>query len=280
MTDVKWIKLATDVFDNRKIRQIEMMPDGDSIVVLWFKLLCLAGNINDRGYIYFTSEIPYTEQMLANQFNRPLSTVQLALKTFQRFGMIDVVDNIIHLSSWERYQNVDGLEKIREQTRKRVAKHREQKRLEESNVTCNFEVTHGNAIERDIEEDKDKEEEEEQEQEERPRIDYQRIVDLYNKLCPSLPAVRSLSEARKKAIGARLKTYTVEDFRTVFENAQASSFLKGGNKNNWTANFDWLMKDANMAKVLDGNYQDRKAATRQQSHICQSPVEDDLAGIF
>lgn len=90
------------------------------------------------------------------------------------------------------------------------------------------------------------------------RIDYQKIIDLYNTLCPSLPAVRSLSEARKNAIGARLKTYTVEDFRTVFENAQASSFLKGGNNRNWTANFDWLMKDANMAKVLDGNYRDRQ----------------------
>ena len=99
---------------------------------------------------------------------------------------------------------------------------------------------------------------EKNEQVKRERIDYQKIIDLYNTLCPSLPAVRSLSEARKNAIGARLKTYTVEDFRTVFENAQASSFLKGGNNRNWTANFDWLMKDANMAKVLDGNYRDRQ----------------------
>ena len=90
MADVKWIKMATDIFDNRKIRQIECLPDGDAIIVIWMKLLCLAGNINDMGYVYFTKEIPYTEQMLATQFNKPLATVQLALRTFEQFRMIEV----------------------------------------------------------------------------------------------------------------------------------------------------------------------------------------------
>ncbi len=155
MADVKWIKLATNVFDNRKIRQIEILPDGDSIIVIWMKLLCLAGNINDKGLVYFTAEIPYTEQMLSTQFSRPLTTVQLALKTFQQFGMIDVVDDMIHISSWEKYQNIEGMEKIREQTRQRVAKYREKKKLEQkSNVTLH--VTQCNAIEEEREEDKNK----------------------------------------------------------------------------------------------------------------------------
>lgn len=109
MSEVKWIKIAADIFDNRKIRQIVCIPDGDSIIVVWVKLLCLAGNINDSGMIYFTKEIPYTDQMLATQFNRPLATVQLALKTFENFGMIELVDNILHISNWEKYQNVDGM---------------------------------------------------------------------------------------------------------------------------------------------------------------------------
>jgi hypothetical protein len=62
----------------------------------------------------------------------------------------------------------------------------------------------------------------------------------------------------KPAIKARLNTYTLEDFQTVFENAEASSFLKGSNDRNWTATFDWLIKDANMAKVLEGNYADKQ----------------------
>ena len=117
MADVKWIKLSTGIFDNRKIRQIECLPDGDSIIVIWMKLLCLAGEINDCGMVYFTREIPYTDQMLSQQFNRPLTTIQMALNTFQQFGMIQLIDNILHISNWEKYQNVEGMERIREQNR-------------------------------------------------------------------------------------------------------------------------------------------------------------------
>ena len=87
---------------------------------------------------------------------------------------------------------------------------------------------------------------------------------MYNSICTSFPSIRSLSADRKKAIKARLKTYSVDDFRTVFENAEASAFLKGRNDRNWTATFDWLIKDANMAKVLDGNYS-AKGKTATQS---------------
>lgn len=165
MADVKWIKIAINMFDNRKIRQIETMPDGDSLLLIWVKLLCLAGNVNDGGYIYLTKEIPYTDEMLATQFNKPLPTIRLALKTFEQFGMIEVINNIIFLSSWEKYQNTDKLAEIRAQMRARVAKHREKQKLlevgqgdSESNVTCNVTVTQGNAldIDKDIDIDKDK----------------------------------------------------------------------------------------------------------------------------
>lgn len=165
MAEVKWIKIAVDMFDNRKIKQIETMPDGDSLLLIWVKLLCLAGNVNDGGYIYLTKEIPYTDEMLATQFKTPVNTIRLALKTFEQFGMIKIIDNMIFLSSWEKYQNTDKLAEIREQTRARVAKHREKQKLlaagqldGESNVTCNVTVTQGNALEEDknIDIDKDK----------------------------------------------------------------------------------------------------------------------------
>ena len=83
---------------------------------------------------------------------------------------------------------------------------------------------------------------------------YEEIIKLYNSICVSLPRVQSISESRKKAIKARLNLYTIEDLEKAFRMAQDSDFLKGSNKRNWTANFDWLIKDANIAKVLDGNY--------------------------
>lgn len=89
------------------------------------------------------------------------------------------------------------------------------------------------------------------------RIDYQEIVNLYNDTCVSFPKVLALSESRKKAIKARLKSYSLEDFKKLFEMAEGSRFLKGGNDRNWSANFDWLIKDSNMAKVLEGNYENR-----------------------
>lgn len=95
------------------------------------------------------------------------------------------------------------------------------------------------------------------------KVDYQQIVDLYHSICKSFPAVRSLSESRKKAIKARLNTYTVDDFKTLFEMAEASSFLKGKNERNWTATFDWLIKDSNMAKVLEGNYADKQGGKKE-----------------
>ena len=129
MAEVRWIKLATEMFDNRKIRQIECLPDGDGIIVVWFKLLCLAGNINDNGMVYFTKDIPYTDQMLATQFNRPLPLIQLAMATFQKFGMIEIVNSIYLVSNWEKYQNVDRLNELREYNRLAQRKSREKKKL-------------------------------------------------------------------------------------------------------------------------------------------------------
>lgn len=91
---------------------------------------------------------------------------------------------------------------------------------------------------------------------EKSKVDCQAIVDLYHSICKSFPSVRSLSDARKKVIKARLKTYTLDDFRKVFEGAEASSFLKGVD-GGWKASFDWLIKEANMLKVLEGNYVDK-----------------------
>lgn len=88
-------------------------------------------------------------------------------------------------------------------------------------------------------------------------INYQLIADMYNDTCVSFPKLTKLSESRKKAIRARLKKYSVDDIKRAFRLAEESDFLKGGNTRNWSANFDWLMNDTNLAKVLDGNYRNK-----------------------
>lgn len=278
MPDVKWIKLATDIFDNRKIRQIEAMPEGDSIIVIWIKLLCLAGNVNDNGFVYLTKEIPFTDQMLATEFNRPLLTVQLALKTFLQFGMIEIIDNVLFLSGWEKYQNTAGLDRIREQTRKRVANYRERKALLEASKTADvtLHVTQCNAAEEEIEKEIEIDIEEELEipVAAAEKTNYKQILSLYNELCPSFPQIRALSDARKTAIRARLRQYSMEDFGTVFMKAEASDFLKGRNARNWSATFDWLINGNNFAKVLDGNYDNKDAQTKVKTEV-QTPENYD-----
>lgn len=148
MAEVKWIKIVVDIFDDEKILLIESLPEADSIIVCWFKLLCLAGKQNNSGVLMLNERIPYTEEMLATIFRRPLQTVRLALETFERFGMIEIVNGTITIPKWGKHQQLEKSEEIKEQTRERVRKYRErQKLLSESNVTGNVTVTDGNGAE-------------------------------------------------------------------------------------------------------------------------------------
>lgn len=277
MADVKWIKITTDIFDDEKILLIESLPDAYSIITVWFKLLCLAGKQNNSG-VFMMGRIAYTDKMLATIFRMKESSVTMALQTFEQFGMIEIVDGVITIPNWEKHQSLDKFEQAREQTRKRVARHREkQKLLAECNAPCNADVTQCNAdrIDKDKEEDKELDIDKENK-----RTDFQSVVDLFHSICVSFPKVRSLSDARKKAIKARLNTYTMDDFKTVFENAEESSFLKGKNDRNWSANFDWLIADKNMAKVLEGNYADRGRKENVPSWMKERQLdEDEIAAI-
>lgn len=151
MAEVKWIKIVTDIFDDEKVLLIETLPEADSIIVIWFKLLCLAGKQNNSGVFVMNGKIPYTDKMLATIFRRNENTVKLALETFKNFGMIEIIDDVITIPNWEKHQKLDQLEIAKEQTRKRVAKYREkQKKLANGekkacNVTREVTVTQSNA---------------------------------------------------------------------------------------------------------------------------------------
>ena len=263
MADIKWIKITTNVFDDEKILLIESLPEADSIIVIWFKLLAFAGKSNNNGVFMLSDKIAYTDEMLSTIFRRPLNTVRLALATFENYGMIEVIDGVITIPNWEKHQNVDGLEKIREQNRLRKQAQRERQKaklLPESKMSRDSHgtITEGHAIEEDKEEEIELDKDKEKDKEKKESINYVAIVDAYKEICTSFPAIRHLSEARKKTIKARFNAgYTQEDFITLFKKAQESDFLKGKNDRKWNADFDWLIKDANMAKVLDGKYDNK-----------------------
>lgn len=95
--------------------------------------------------------------------------------------------------------------------------------------------------------------------EEAVKVPYQEIMELFNTICVSFPKVTKMTEKRKKAVKARFNNgYTLEDFRRAFETAEKSDFLKGNNDRNWRADFDWLTNENNLAKTLEGKYNNKQ----------------------
>ena len=162
MAEIKWVKITTDMFDNRKIKHLRKLPDGNNIVLIWVMLLTMAGRCNAGGMIFLTENIPYTTKMLADELGFEENTVKLALRSLEQFNMITTQHGHFAISGWNEYQNIEGMEKIREQTNKRVAAYRQRQKLlaesiENSNATCNVTVTQPNATDKiRIEEDKNR----------------------------------------------------------------------------------------------------------------------------
>lgn len=162
----KWIKLNTDIFDNRKVRFLRSQPEGDSLALAWVMLLVLAGKCNAGGEVYLTEEALYTAKTLACELGYPEKLMKKALKLFKEMGMVTMEDGSLSITGWEKHQNVEGMDRIREQTRKRVAKHREEKSETEretenscnvtESVTGNVTVTQCNATDKEREEEIEK----------------------------------------------------------------------------------------------------------------------------
>lgn len=267
MADVKWIKITTDIFDDEKILLIESLPDAYAIITVWFKLLCLAGKQNNSG-VFMMGQIAYTDKMLATIFRMKEATVTMALQTFEQFGMVEIIDGVITIPNWGKHQNLDQMENRKEFMRNYMKEYRAKQKMltsgdeSKSNSKPNYKSNSKPNV-RQAEEEREKEIDKDKEREDKENGTCKQVVDLYHSICISFPSVKALSDARKKAIKARLKTYSIDDFKTLFEKAEASSFLKGSNDRNWSASFDWLIKDANMAKVIDGNYDNRFGNVKQ-----------------
>lgn len=129
MGQISWIKLKTEMFSDEKIRLIESMPEADSILIIWIKLLIQAGKCNGNGFIFLAENIPFSSEMLATLFNRPLTVVRLALKTLHDFNMISIdKKGLIYIENWDKHQNIEGMEKIKEQNRLRVQRFRDKQK--------------------------------------------------------------------------------------------------------------------------------------------------------
>ena len=155
MADVKWIKITTDIFDDEKILLIESLPDSYAIITCWFKLLCLAGKMNNSGVFIMNNRVAYTDKMLATIFRMKESTVTMALETFSQFGMIEIIDGVITIPNWNKHQSLDAYQKRKERDRIYQAEKRAaQRALIEKSADASSDTSSDIGIV-DIEEDKE-----------------------------------------------------------------------------------------------------------------------------
>lgn len=242
MAEMKWIKLRIDMFDDEKIKMIQALPDGDAILVIWIRLIALAGKCNANGLVLVEDEFPYSDEMLSVIFNKPLNTVRLALSTFERYRMTEQTTKGIYITNFEKHQNVEGMERIKEQNRERKRRERERRKAlllgeshsvpelpppddtEESdnNVTRHVTVTGQSRevttqrenknidIDRDINNISSYEDivggSPTEASESKGRLSYDVILNDYNNICQGLPKIKAISDKRKTHIRSLLKS--------------------------------------------------------------------------
>lgn len=155
MADVKWIKITTDMFDNRKIKHLRKLPEGNDIVLIWVMLLTMAGRCNSGGMIFLTENIPYTTKMLADELDFKESTVSLALQALEQLDMIVTCEDFFSIVGWEEHQNAGRLSEIREYNRLAQQKSRAKKKLLSAVNDMSMTSQTCHEIEEDKEEDKE-----------------------------------------------------------------------------------------------------------------------------
>jgi predicted phage replisome organizer len=244
-----WLKLYDDFFGSMRIKKLRKIAGGDTYLIIYLKMQLKA--MKTGGVLEYTGLEDSFAEELALDLDEEADNVAITVNYLLSCGLMETSDQKEYFVPYAVLNT--GSESASTQ---RVREHRAKKALQ-----CNTDETQ---VKRLCSVEKEKEKEIEIEIEKREKIGYQRIADMYNETCVSFPRLKSLSDSRKKAIKARMNTYSEDDFKLLFEKAEASSFLKGKNNRNWTATFDWLIKDANMAKVLDGNY-DEKSTERTGS---------------
>lgn len=283
-SDVKWIKICSDIFDDEKIMLIENLPSADSIIVIWFKLLCLAGKNNNSGVFILNDKIAYTDEMLATVFRRDINTVRLALKTFENYGMIEIVSGVYTIPNWGKYQNLDKIEQKSQYMRNYMQEYRKKQKDKiecktnsklYGKVNSKTNVSSAEVYNKELDnkelDNKEKEIEEENglivSKDTIRQTDVQRIIDEWNTLEEfGITPVKRMTPKREQAVKARIRQNHMDDILEAIENIRHSSFLQGQNKNGWMVTFDWFLKPGNFAKIFEGQYAD-KSTNRPCSYM-------------
>lgn len=133
MNNVKWVKLCTDIFSNRKVKILLKERDGDTFFRVWIQLLTIAGECNRSGGLFINDNKPFTLKELAKIIGKTEKKFEKILTKMIELGMITYEQNTYIIKNWGKYQSIDKLEKMRIDNNERQRRYRERKK-EKSNV--------------------------------------------------------------------------------------------------------------------------------------------------
>ena len=244
MLEIGFVKI------DRKITQWRWYHDANTFRVFFH--LIITANYEDKDFETITikrGERVISYPKLAVELGLSERNVRTAIKHLKDTGEVTVKSHskfsIVTINNYNQYQSYD-----RQLTGDRQADDRQ--------VTGDRQASDNN--ERKIKKDKESKKDKEGVQPDKPAASspsssqINEVVNLYHKICISYPKVAVISDELKSALKKLLGKYSVEQIRTVFETAEKSDFLKGVNKRDWQASFEWLIKENNFVKVLNGNY--------------------------
>lgn len=268
-----WLRLYDDFFSSKRIKKLRKLAGGDTYLIIYLKMQLIA--MKHEGILRWSGLDESFADELALEIDEEPDNIEVTVRYLLSCGLAETADNETFFIPYA-VKNVGS----ESSSAKRMRESRARANLAEASQ-CAHNVQEISAhcdrekeIEKDIEKDIDIENNKTSslrsevfvapepaatpQPEPTKQIPYAKIQEIYNRLCTNMPKCTALSEMRRKAIRARFAAgYKLEDFEQMFSKAAQSSFLNGANDRNFMANFDWLIKDANMAKVLSGNYEDR-----------------------
>ncbi|MHC1734063.1 MAG: phage replisome organizer N-terminal domain-containing protein [Erysipelotrichaceae bacterium] len=139
MKDIFWIKLDSGFYQNRKIRKIVQTENGYVKIAVWINLLCIAGNTNDNGLLFFSSKEPYTTELLAEEMRLSEDFIRDTIALFEKREMIVIEENVWAIKNWEKYQNIGKMADVREYNK--LKKREQRARQKESLALRNLSKT-------------------------------------------------------------------------------------------------------------------------------------------
>ena len=256
-----WLKLKNNFFSQPKIKKLRKIAGGDTYTIIYLKMQLYS--LEDDGKLYFDGiEENFVEEM-ALKIDEDPENVGVTIQFLIAQGLMILCDDNEYLMT-ETQESIGS----ESDSAQRVRAHRERKALH-----CNDTVTLCNT---EIEIEKEIENRDRVRDKTDSKISYQLIADTFNDICKSFDRVERISDSRKEDIATACKKFGFEQIRTAFAKAENSKFLKGEESKGdykFKANFNWIIKEENLKKILGGNFDNEPGRTEKQS---KPPVSRNL----